>query len=414
MSDAREAVTPQRPAFGPVAILAGLVVAVLPVGGVVTIGVGPKSAGISAAQLLIVALAIVLAVLAIRSSSFPDWRRLPLSFVLLGGAILLAVPAFLPADRPAALFAYFNFIAGVVGAVCVGWTWNAAGARRFNAVDAGFVVFVLYGCGQLVVAFLTASGGQTLHQSAEAAWGGSNYIAGVLVVAGFALAGRAWQLRGRYLLLIVPAACALVIPLFSASRGAIVEVAVGAIVILWGLGRTRLQKWIWRTASIVVPIGAYVLINMAVASRLRRDTQVLKNVDDRFVLYRLSGEQFLSSPIWGTGWTSLRGPSKEALGAPQSFGHNFFLSFLQIGGLLALPFIVCVIVMAILVVIKGGVLGAAAAAALTIAMTDPFFEGTAASVVALAVIVFALRQRPNGEPIVSLTRHRRQIAPVAR
>jgi hypothetical protein len=413
MSESRVA-TPQRAAFGPVAILAGLVIATLPVGSVMTIGMGSKLAGFSASQLLIVALAIVLAVVSIRSSSFPDWRRLPLSFVLLGSVSLLAIPVFLPHDRPAAVFAYFNFLTGVVGAVCVGWTWNSVGARRFSAVDAGFVVFVLYGCGQLVFAFLTATGGENLHQSAEVAWGGSNYIAGVLVVAGFAIIGRAWQLRGRYFLLLIPAACALVIPLFSASRGAIVEVAVGAIVIMWSLGRTTVQKWIWRTASIVVPVGAYVLINMAVATRLRSDTQVLKNVDDRFVLYRLSWEQFLGSPGWGTGWTSLRGPSAHALGSPQSFGHNFFLSFLQIGGLLALPFIVCIVVMAVLVVFKGGLLGASAAAALTIAMTDPFFEGTAGSVVSLAVIIFALRQQRNGEPVISLPRRRRLTEPVAR
>jgi hypothetical protein len=89
------------------------------------------------------------------------------------------------------------------------------------------------------------------------------------------------------------------------------------------------------------------------------------------------------------------------MGTSQTFGHNLVLSFLQIGGLLAVPFLVVLIVIVIRIVLRGGLIAAGVAASIAIAMTDPFFEGSVAATIAIAAAIFGLSISRGGDPKVS-------------
>ena len=128
--------------------------------------------------------------------------------------VVMALPLVAHAPRPSALLAFVQFATGTVGGAYLGTRWRARRERR-SGVDAGLMGFALITIGGVASIGLANPSLSGFHQAVVLPWGGSNYVAGVLVVTAFALWSRREQI-GR----ITPVVCAAAIP----------EVALGILV----------------------------------------------------------------------------------------------------------------------------------------------------------------------------------------
>lgn len=372
------------------AALAGLPVALIAAGPVVVVAVAGRALPVYACQVAVAVLVVHIgfSVLARHSYGAPGILRW-----LLGAAALLALPVAWSVDIGAGLLAYVNFAAGTVGGLAIAVIWQ--NVRGWSWIDVGYCVFLVAGVAQLLYAYSSARTVSALHQSSLTPWGNSNFVAGCLVVAALVVMAR----RGRFTVLLGVAAIG--VALLTLSRGALVAACVGLVVLLWSKPRLRRTatgqvdvnhlavQLFARGLAVAAPIAAYLAVEHVTALRGQVNRQVHTNVDTRLDMYRLAWAEFLENPLTGTGWASFRAASLDTTGLSQTFAHNVLLSMLQIGGLLAVPYLVVLAVLLWRALRRGGRYAAPVAAAVAIAMTDPFFESTAGNLIVLPVAVLA-------------------------
>ncbi|CAH0220518.1 hypothetical protein SRABI121_02960 [Microbacterium sp. Bi121] len=292
--------------------------------------------------------------------------------------------------------AFLNFISGTITAVVIGV--QAAGARtvRLNAIDIGLVTFVAISAAQNFAGTDEASTAAEVHATLLVAWGGSNYVGAVLVIVGYWLLARAMEIeRGRWVLLLAIVA-SFVTAVSTLSRGTIVALSVGLLVATWNSGGSRFTRVVSRLGVLVVPVVGLWLMNIVVGERFENTSaDPAYNIDARWGLYRLAWDEFLRSPLFGTGWTGLREVSPALLGSPITFAHNWYFSALQIAGLFALPMLIVFTWLTLRGVIGAGVYGAPVAAAFTAAMIEPVMEGYVGALVIVSVLVISSRVRDD-------------------
>jgi O-antigen ligase len=365
--------------------LAALILAAVPFGPVISFGASGRGAHVALAQVLTLVLAthLIFAKLAsIRSF------KTGLSFGL--GLVLIMAPAlFIAPDMAPAAVAYFNYSTGVVGGVVIGISWARSGRDRLGIVDVGLAAFLLLGTSQLLAGFLGASSLNSLHQNAETPWGNSNYVAACLVVGAFVLLARGLETRSLKLVL-VPVIAAIALAVLTLSRGAAVSMSVGAAVLLWTAGSRPWQKAALRLFSIFLPVLAIYMVTRLEDLRYQGSSHATSNIESRLKLFDAAWRDFVESPWIGNGWISFRSVSARAV-EEQSFAHNFFLSFLQIGGIfLGLLTIVTFLVLMIKAVARNSYIAPALCAAFAISMSDPFFESTVANLLTLSAVFVSL------------------------
>ncbi|WP_082497280.1 O-antigen ligase [Arthrobacter sp. Leaf137] len=385
----------KRRSFTMERVLAFAVIASIPVGPILSVGISGRGAHVSLAQLLSLILLIHLLF-----SKLASFGHLKSGFGITAAlSLTMGPPLVLATDMAPAAVAYFNYATGVIGGIAVGYVWSRASINRLGLVDLGLVVFLVAGGGQLIVSYLSASSVNALHQNAQTPWGNSNYAAACLVVGSFVLLSRGIETR-RVLLLLIPVLVAVIAALLTLSRGAAISLAVGLAVLLWTGGREAWQKAAFRLSSVVLPFLAYFILNQVEDLRYQGSSHANSNIESRFILFDAAWRDFLSSPIIGNGWVSFREISASAV-EEQSFAHNLFLSFLQIGGVVfGLSSVIIVLTLMVLAIRRNWLIAPAVAAAFTISMSDPFFESTVANLLVLSVIFLTLG-RIGANPVLA-------------
>jgi hypothetical protein len=367
-------------------LLAALVIALLPLGNVWTVNVGERQFPIPWSWVP-VALLVTHFVLTSLGGIPDPWSRRrewpPVFSWLVGTGLALAIPLILATAFSSGLAAYLNFIVGLLGGVAVGWTWATTPPRRLGAVDVGLLFFLVVGASQILLANLSDPASR-----ADISWGRSNFIAGVLVVGAMFAVARIHSTASNRWAYLAPLA-AVIMALTTLSRGAVVALSAGVVVLLWNIGANARVRRILRVACVAIPMIALAGILGFTQLRLAQNTQVLKNIDFRFELLALAWSEFLKSPLCGTGWASLRAPSLGA-GAENSFAHNFILSFIQIGGVIGIAFVVLFCVVLLIALRRASVYAAPIVAAAAMALTDPFLESFVAGTITFSSAVFVL------------------------
>lgn len=367
------------------AVLAGASVLLLNVGALVSVTTGAGTLNVPGAYLPVALLLVhVLVALGLRT-------QVPRGVGLALGVVVVLVGALTPAllvsvEGAAALVVYAGFALGTAGGLVVGATWAAG---RVDVAGMGDVLLAL-----LAVITTTALLGSVdasplsaaFHALAHTSWGGSNLVAGVLVVVAWLLVARARETAGAWWLWGA-AAVAMLGAATTVSRGAALAGAVSLVVACWTLPTSRVWRTRMRRGSLLVALLGAFAFGLLSAAR-GSSAQAAVNVTARFDLWEMGWGSFTGSPVLGTGWLGLRDLAGDAL-ANQSFAHNVVFSFLQIGGLGGVLFLVVLVVGAIRGVARRPAFAPAIVAALVASMTDPFFENFVASFVAWGAIAAA-------------------------
>lgn len=365
-----------------------LIVLTIPIGTVVAIPVGAKTLPVSVTD---VALGFAVCHLA----SIAGWSRIkrlalatppPVSMLVVGVAIL-ALPVAWPLDTAAAGAAYVNFALGGIGGVLVGVTWGRMARRLLNPLDVALMGFVGISAIQIAIGFVLEGGGAALHSEFGTRWGVSNYVGGVLVVSSLALLGRAQVSTNGRLALVLTAVGGVVGALLLFGRGSVLALAAGLMVMAWSMPCSRRTRALLRGFSIVIPLMAAGVIAYTTAVRLRENNQVLINVDTRYTLWNLAWTDFLHNPWIGAGWTAMREASQAVFGVPTTSSHNIVLTFLQIGGMLAVPYLAGLAWLLVNSLREQREMGGALVAAVVFSMVEPFVEGTVAGLIVLAIAI---------------------------
>ncbi|WP_029116604.1 O-antigen ligase family protein [Mycobacterium sp. URHB0044] len=401
-------ITARQKTFAPqwslTAALAGLPLALIAVGPAIVADVGGRKLPIYASQLAIAVLVIHIGFSVLARRNYGD---VPVTARwLLVAMALLAVPLIWSTDPAAGTLAYLNFASGTVGGIAIAQIWKTI-PRDYSWIDVGYTVFLIAGVGQLLVRYSGASSVNSLHQSSPMPWGVSSVVAGALVVGALTVMARSTSMGRHRKYAVLIGLATIGVALLTLTRGAIIAAAVGAIFFLWtksGQHRSRARRMtlgtlkqantnvlirlIARMLAVLIPIAAFIAIERATELRAELNGQVYTNIDTRFEMYRLAWEEFVKSPLTGTGWASFREASLMA-GESQTFPHNLVLSMLQIGGLLSLPYLVALSLLAYRALKHGGPYTAAVAASIAISMTQPFFESTVCNLIVLPVAFLA-------------------------
>jgi hypothetical protein len=328
---------------------------------------------------------------------------------LLLATTLLAVPLIWSTDPAAGTLAYFNFASGTVGGIAIALVWMSR-PRDYSWIDVGYIVFLIAGVAQLLVRYSTASSVNSLHQSSPMPWGVSSVVAGGLVVAALTVMARSASLGRHRKYVVAVGLVAIGVALLTLTRGAVVAASIGAMFFLWSKsGSQRPQRnrpgsaasrhlnggvfarLLSRVFAVCIPVVGFIAVEHATALRAQVNGQVYTNIETRFEMYQLAWDEFLRSPLTGTGWASFREASLDATGQSQTFAHNLVVSMLQIGGLLSLPYLVALSFLAYRALRNGGPYTAAIAAAIAVSMTQPFFESTVCNLIVLPVAFLAGR-----------------------
>lgn len=387
------------------AALAGLPLALIAVGPAIAPGIGGRTLPIYASQIAIAVLVVHIgfSVLAQRS-----YGVVPVTMRwLLVATTLLAVPLIGSTDLAAGTLAYFNFASGTFGGIAIALVWMNR-PRDYSWIDVGYIVFLIAGVAQLLVRYSTASSVNSLHQSSPMPWGVSSVVAGGLVVAALTVMARSASLGRHRKYAVTVGLVAIGVALLTLTRGAVVAASIGAMFFLWSKsGRQRPQgnrqgstasrhvnpgvfaRLLSRVLAICIPVVGFIAVEHATALRAQVNGQVYTNIETRFEMYRLAWDEFLRSPLTGTGWASFREASLDATGQSQTFAHNLVVSMLQIGGLLSVPYLVALSFLAYRALRNGGPYTAAIAAAIAVSMTQPFFESTVCNLIVLPVAFLA-------------------------
>jgi hypothetical protein len=384
------------------AALAGLPLALIAVGPAIVADVGDRTLPVYASQIAIAALLMHIGFSVLARRSYGD---VPVTMRwLLAATALLGLPLLWSTDPAAGVLAYLNFASGTVGGMAIALVWM--GIRRgYSWIDVGYIVFLIAGMAQLLVRYSGASSVNSLHQSSPMPWGVSSVVAGGLVVAALIVIARSASLGRNRKLALTLGFVAIGMALLTLTRGAIIAAGVGAVFYLWSksaqhprsgrgpsgprhVDTNGIGRLLARALAVLVPVAAFMAIERVTELRAQINGQVYTNIDTRFEMYRLAWEEFLKSPLTGTGWASFREASMMA-GESQTFPHNLVLSMLQIGGLLSLPYLAALAFLAYRALRHGGPYTAAVAASIAISMTQPFFESTVCNLIALPIALLA-------------------------
>lgn len=363
--------------------LSAAVIALAAIGPVIAIG----GAFVSPSQ--IAAVALVAHVLFSRLAGKAEPVS-PLVALYIFGAVLLSIGVLSAPETVAAAAAFLNFVTGTITGFVIGSQSTAERRHSLGALDLGFVGFVVITALQYFTQSRSVESAAELHSSVLVAWGGSNYVGAILVVAGFWLIARAAALvKGKWVLGIT-VVLAFATAVSTLSRGAIVALAAGLLVATWRAGKTKLARALWRSTIILVPIVGVGLMNAVSQQRFATTAaDPSSNIDARFVLYRLALSDFISSPLVGTGWTALREETASLFGSSVSFAHNWIFSALQIAGVIAVPSLLAFIALVAFSVRRASLFGAPAAAAFTVAMVEPVMEGYVGALIICAALASA-------------------------
>lgn len=290
-------------------------------------------------------------------------------------AIVAMVVAWLlnPHGQSSALAA-ISFAVASWGGCVVGRRWAAVFATR-SWIDVGLQVFLAGSSISLIGLGLRAGSVSEFHRIALLPWGGSNYVAGVLVVAALIMWGRRDIVPLARAVAIIAAAVAVL----TLSRGAFIALGAGLLVLFWNSGLSLLTRLFWRVAALSLVWVGIRGLEAVTQERSTGGYDPSANVDARFTLYRLAWEEFVEHPFAGTGWLGLRELAQFELNFPISYAHNLFLSFLQMGGVLGLFFLVVFSSFAWKCWRCHADLRPALIAGLAISMSDPFVESPVAA-----------------------------------
>ena len=362
-------------------VLAALTIATMPLGSIAYESEGRSLlVGYSLVVGALLIAHIVLGTLARRAQRGPVGAAIQLSLVML---LAMFVPVLAGGLQMRAIVAYASFAGGTLAGMTIAAIWTTT-RHRLGVVDLALIFFVTVTAAQLYLSGSTEASA-SVHQ-AEVTWGASNYVAGTLVVASLAVVARQLELPTSRWVWVVPA-IGFSSALLTLSRGAAVAGAIGILVLLWNSGRSTTAKVALRLACIGLVFAAAEVFTAITRARSVGGYDPGQNIDARFELIRLAWEQFLSSPVTGTGWLTLRDVAD--FGVPISFAHNVVLSFLQIGGLFGLAFLVILARQAHKGLRSRHPMFAAVAAALAMSFSDPFFEGGVGALVAWMTIGYA-------------------------
>jgi hypothetical protein len=367
-------------------------------------GVGDRTLPVYASQLAIAALLVHMGLSGLAQRGFggvPATTRW-----LLASVALLAVPLMWTND-PAGVLAYVNFASGTIGGVAIAAVWKAV-PQGYSWIDVGYVVFLLGGLAALLGSLSRARSVNSLHQSSLTPWGNSNFVAGCIVIAALIVMARSIRIGRHRKYAIILGLGAIGVALLTLSRAAAIAACVGAMFFLWSRSGQQLPRplrpastasrhadtsvlvrMISRALAVFVPVVGYIAVDHATELRSQVDTQVVRNIDTRFEMFRLAWEEFLRRPLTGTGWASFREAALGTVGESQTFAHNLVLSMLQIGGLLSVPYLAALAVVMYRALRHGGPYTAAIAAAIAVSMAQPFFESTVGNMIILPVAFLA-------------------------
>lgn len=316
--------------------------------------------------------------------------------------VFMIPPALYSSAGGSAYMAYINFAVGICAGLLVGRAWAASSLERTNVVDVGFYIFVLATTAQLVLRLQSAGSLAQFHQFADTTWGRSNYVAGALVTVAALLVVRSRLLRRRFFPLLV-AAVGTIAALLTLSRGGAFAAAVFIASALWLMPRTPIAKFFGRALALSLPFAAWYAMDLIASQRYAASSQVDVNIDARFTLFGAAWQTFLTSPIGGSGWAGFR-ETTSGLAAQQTFAHNAFLSYLQIGGLLfGVTTLVVLVVTAVKAARKWPTVIPALMAIAAISMTDPFTEGTVGGMITWSTLAFAYLVHTNQKRTRALT-----------
>lgn len=369
--------------------LAGLTFALASVGPVINLG----GAFLSPSQLCgaILITHVLISKASGRARSAPT-----IAIGFLVSAFLLGAGLLGAAEISSAGIAFLNFLSGVIVAFVVGVQVGASHRPNLDMLDLGVLVFVAFSAFQSFEQSEVGSTAAELHATVIVAWGGSNYVGAVLAVVGFWLIARSGDVAKWRWLLILGAVVAIVVAVSTLSRGAVVALAAGALIVTWRAGRTAFGRVLWRLGALAVPVGAFLVMSSIVGERFEgTSADPASNIDARLVLYRLAWQQFADSPFVGTGWTALRAPSEAIFGGPISFAHNWYLSALQIAGLLAVPMLIVFTVLVFRSIRGAGLYGAPVAAAFVASMIEPVMEGYVGALVIGTILLSVYRSHQS-------------------
>ena len=373
--------TTTRPGGRADQVLAALTIAAMPLGNIAYESDGRSlliGYGLIVGALLIGH--IFLGTLARRKQHGPVGRAIRLSLVLL---LAMFVPVLAHGLQLRALVAYVSFAGGTLTGLVIAAIWTTT-RHRLGLIDWALLFFIAATSVQLYLSG-GADSSTSLHE-AKVTWGASNYVAGILVVASLAAVARLIELRTSRWLWVVPAA-GFAFALWTLSRGAAVAGAIGILVLLWNAGRTKTARAVLRVSCVGLVFVAAEVFTAITDARSVGGYDPSQNIDARVLLIHLAWDQFLSSPLTGTGWLALRDVSPFTV--PISFAHNVVLSFLQIGGLFGAIFL-AVLAKLVTAGVRNRVgMVAAVAAALAMSFSDPFLEGGVGALIAWLTIGYA-------------------------
>lgn len=387
------------------AALAGLPLALIALGPAIVAEIGDRRLPVYASQ---IAIAVLIIHIGFSLLAHRSYGGVPVSMRwLLAAAALLGVPLIWSTDPAAGMLAYINFASGTVGGIAIAQVWKGM-SRAYSWVDIGYIVFLIIGVTQLLINYSKASSVSSLHQSSPMPWGVTSVVAGGLVVAALIVMARSASLHRYRKVIVTVALVAIGVALLTLTRGAIIAACVGAVFFLWSRsGKQRQQRvrssstgsrhadnavlvrLLLRGLAVVIPVVGFLAIERVTELRAQLNSQVHTNIDIRFEMYRLAWEEFLKSPLTGTGWASFREVSLDNTGQSETFAHNLVVSMLQIGGLLSLPYLAALTFLAYRAFKHGGPYTAAVAASIAISMTQPFFESTICNLIVLPVAFLA-------------------------
>lgn len=395
--------------------LAGLPIALIVAGPAIVLAVEDRTLPIYASQLALVVLIVHIGFSVLGGRN--NYGAVPATtHWLLAATLVLAIPL-MWANDPAAVLAYVNFASGTIGGMAIAIVWKSVPQLGYSWIDIGYVIFLIGGSLQLLAAFSGASALHVLHQSSETAWGNSNFVATCLVVAALTLLARSVD-TGRHRKYAI-ALCfgAIGVGLLTLSRAAVVATCVGAMFFLWskfgeyGSQRqsaenptkdtetTLVVRMLARLTAIALPVIAFVITERFTELRAQINNRVFINVDSRLTMYELAWNDFLQSPLGGNGWASFRGTSLDYLGESSTFAHNLVLSMLQISGILGIPYLLTLGILAYQSFRYGGPYRAAIAAAIAASLVQPFFESMVGNLILIPLIFLA--SNPGGRPDVN-------------
>lgn len=361
---------------------------------VMTLPFGPLLSNVNGGSLIFTTSQGLTVVLLLRVVLGPEGKTRGPGPWVLWAVLLLGLPLFYVINVQSASVAYFNFAVGVLGGTVVGRYWAASPRDQINLIDVGILLVPCIAAVQLILSVSPADSVAALHQYSDVGWGRSNYVAAVIVISSLAGIARLLEASAPRPVLLVPV-CTCLISLLAVSRGGILVLGAGACVLLWAWPRpSGLLVWSRVWAISLLALAAFA-VDVARDFRAESSTQVDLNVDSRFRLSNLAFRIFTENPLGGTGWTALREPSLFELGRQQSFAHNVIPSFLQIGGLLSMPFLMLLAYRTVCAIRVGGVLLAPVVACVVFSMTDPFFEGTIGGVLAWACLTVVQARMSN-------------------